>query len=1189
MPLRLAPGDVRKLEQEKQEFRTKLATAINDEDDPLAVYDQFIQWTLKTYGEDDPNSGLSELLEQATKEFKEDPLYKTDLRYLKLWSLYARQVDRSGAIAIYAYLVSNEIGTSYSVLYEEYATLLEADGRRQEAEMIYRKGIKRRARPLERLKHRYRDFQGCSASPPTSPSSSSPAVSTNPQTNALPRNPLKNHGGPSSSSSSSSSTPATSASVNPVSLNSTPESRYAHMLAPPDPGKRPEKPRFNFSLLFTDGGVEYSIQEARARSMGLLGKKWGPPPVSEFTSAASSSVPVDFNEDGQRSTLVALGGRRKSVVGGAEPTVTINTKEALADVFGMYNSPEKTARLTVPGSKYAPLRKVEPMTPAVSQKSVLNSEDENPIQSSKTPTPAFRPFADENAQPARTIPGLAKFTPFIDPDSNKTPVITPRTALSFKNLAAPASNPKSKEHVSRDANNVLRLRPVPEDPSVGGVFSSKVFIPAETKPPPLAPLRDAFTDDHGKPQPKPKHTHERAKSHHDALKPAPEDLIRASAFTPFIDEHAKTPFKVFSRPPEQSENYNAFTPKTSTFTPFSDPKPTFTPFKDAAVAFKPYVEEVVEQVQPVPDRPGLLRSNAVVEIEDSVREEQGQDDYQDNDGEPHEPYDASLDVEGEYEGEPYQEIPLGGRFGQFNVMTPITERTFEYTSSTRGGSTPSERLCHGTEDRGPTYKNDIPQYRDEHGAALAAEQLVAELREDGREEYDGEDLLEPLQLSSEILPQRDDPAIEIIDKTGSLSLGDTLTLNSKFRPPNPCNPFDPSILMTLLTRIPTDPHYHDLRDKESNMLDGLQRFAKHARKTSGNTSNTDLSTCFPLTLDNHKFSVLEKLGEGGFGAVFKARDLGTPQDDEDTDEDLDDYEDEDGSSMVALKVVKPRNLWEYHVLRRLNSPLPAPLRRSVILPHALYAFRDESYLVLELCRQGTLLNIVNNAVAAGVSQQGACLDELLVMFFSIELFRLLEGIHNIGFIHGDLKIDNCLLRLEDVPGSASAWSSIYQPSGEGGWSYKGLKIIDFGRTIDTRLFPPGQQYIADWATDDRDCFELQGNGPWTFQTDYFGLAGIIYCMLYGKYIQASSIAATTSEKGARYKISTPMKRYWQTGLWNRIFDVLLNSGSARKLPVSDELGSLRVEMEAWLQANCNRTSNTLKGLLKKVEVSCLIR
>lgn len=129
MPPRQASEDARKLELQKQEFRAKLASAINDEDDPLAVYDQFVQWTLKTYGENDPNSGLSELLEQATKEFKEDPLYKTDLRYLKLWSLHARQVDRCDAIATYAYLVSNDIGTSYSALYEEYATLLETDGR----------------------------------------------------------------------------------------------------------------------------------------------------------------------------------------------------------------------------------------------------------------------------------------------------------------------------------------------------------------------------------------------------------------------------------------------------------------------------------------------------------------------------------------------------------------------------------------------------------------------------------------------------------------------------------------------------------------------------------------------------------------------------------------------------------------------------------------------------------------------------------------------------------------------------------------------------------------------------------------------------------------------------------------------------------------------------------------------------
>lgn len=121
--------DAAKINSERKRFRAKLANAIGEEDDPLAVYDQFVQWTLKNYGENDPESGLLELLKQATTQFKEDPLYKTDLRYLKLWSLYATQVARPDAITIYAYLLTNEIGTSYSILYDGYAALLEADGR----------------------------------------------------------------------------------------------------------------------------------------------------------------------------------------------------------------------------------------------------------------------------------------------------------------------------------------------------------------------------------------------------------------------------------------------------------------------------------------------------------------------------------------------------------------------------------------------------------------------------------------------------------------------------------------------------------------------------------------------------------------------------------------------------------------------------------------------------------------------------------------------------------------------------------------------------------------------------------------------------------------------------------------------------------------------------------------------------
>jgi len=522
--------------------------------------------------------------------------------------------------------------------------------------------------------------------------------------------------------------------------------------------------------------------------------------------------------------------------------------------------------------------------------------------------------------------------------------------------------------------------------------------------------------------------------------------------------------------------------------------------------------------------------------------------------------------EEEYEEEPPQ--PLGGRFGRINVMTPITERTFEF--STRGLPTPGEK-----------------------DAVEAAERLAAELREEEERErgyvHDGDESDSSLASYDRPGPvlQFQPASLEVIEeRTGTLSLSDALAVVSTFRPSNPCNPFDPVIMSTLLSLLPADQDFYDLRGQDSGMLDSLQKFAaKKSRRGSGSSSKGFDDNTITITLEGKRLKVVDKLGEGGFGAVFAARDVSS-KDEDDFDEDFDDEEEDDGSSMLAVKVVKPRNLWEFHVLRRIHRTLPENLRRSIILPCALYAYRDESHLLMQLCPQGTLLDIVNRAGTAGISQQGACLDELLVMFFTIEIMRFLEGMHNAGFIHGDLKIDNCLLRLEDVPGGASALSSIYQPSGDGGWKYKGVKIIDFGRALDTRLFPQGQQFTGDWPTDARDCFELRENRPWTYQTDYFGLAGIIYCMLFGKYIDVSSVTPESP-----HKITTPFKRYWQNDLWTRLFELLLNPCLVRqdgKLPLCEELADIRHEMEEWLQNHCNRSSNTLKGLLKKIELSVYI-
>ncbi|KZT73683.1 hypothetical protein DAEQUDRAFT_735394 [Daedalea quercina L-15889] len=1151
--------------KKREQFREQIRTALEEDPDPLSAYDGFVKWTLEHY----PNqhlaqSGLLELLEEATRKFKDDAAYKGDLRYLKLWLLYASHVEDPNVI--HAYLLANGIGTVYAQTYWEHAAALECAGRRGEAEAIYKQGIQRKARPVDPLRRRLEEFKSRTSPLPSTAGANAALWRSAPSsTRALRRNPFKYYASDSSSTSAFTPPSAPTSVLQPTSSTSSADhassadqkrERYALMLAPPVPGKRPEKLRFNLSLLFTEDGTEYSMQEARARSMGLLGKKWAPPPEA-------AQVRVNFKDGPSMGSTRTGGGMTRTMRKGFEPTVTLATKEALADVFGMYNSPEKSMRFgAVAGSKHAPVHKVAPVTPVSLESQFRAASSENAAAAAKTPknnenamapiktpkanentgvpvkTPAFRPFVDENAgRKENTTPAPPpKFKPFVDEaPPSKLPTFTPnpgRKALSVKDAASTPAQP-AKDELSQSTKTPGVFKPAP-------VFSA-VFTPASdsSKDRPTA-RRDAGSD-----QQPPSRTKSTS---------PPES---GSVFTPFRDP--EQPIKVFSRPPTRNEN-----------TPVPEPAPT-----PQSTTFRPYVDDVDEVTAPMLPHQGEqapLRAALIpLPVNDKpevVTRETFEDsyDYEDEYDEGGQDEAGLIPVPSSEEGEDdsmfddgedlaSRPTPLGGRFGKFDVMTPITERTLEYAASAR--STPSDTRT------GKAMHQDPVE---------VAEQLAAELRQ--------EEKAEELQSKSA------GSLAELEERTGTLSLSDALTAASSFQPPNPCNPFDPPVVKTLLSLIPPDHDFHDLRQQDSDRLEAMQKFAKkQSRRNSGNTTGRMTETLDTLEIDilDRRFGVAGKLGEGGFGAVFEAVDLDMQEELDEVD-DID--EDAEEKCRVALKVVKPRNLWEFHVLRRIHRTLPSELRRSIITPQVLYAFRDESFLVLELRKQGTLLDVVNRAAVAGVTQQGGCLDELLVMFFAIELMRLLEGLHRAGFIHGDVKIDNCLLRVDDGPGSAAAWSSIYQPSGEGHWGYKGIKLIDFGRTIDTRLFPAGQQYVAEWPTDARDCLEIRQGRPWTFQTDYYGLAGIIYCMLYGKYIETASVTLAPQPE-TRYKLATPMKRYWQTDLWTRLFDLLLNPCLVREdgqLPVCNELAELRTEMEVWLQANCNRASNTLKGLLKKLRV-----
>ncbi|KAL5504129.1 BUB1_2 [Sanghuangporus vaninii] len=1189
------------LEKQREQFRVQIAA---DDDDALAPYERYVSW-LTEQVESSPHGPfdleLLTILEEAVRSRKDDPDYKNDVRYGKLWLSYARHVEKPDIV--YVYLLKNNIGTKNAQLYEDYAVSLEGQDRFREAEQAYRLGIQRSKRGADRLKTRYREFKERVESKNTfKPSHRPPHIPPGESSSLgakLYRNPLRNISNKRTNGATTGASGDAEAAEAPESPGKKDTSAkrssdpYSHMIAtmnaPPTPGKKPERYQIDMSLLFKDG-QEFCIQEARAASLGLLGKKWGPPPLSEngpHQVLGSKQTTINLKDDGNRPPT-RTNNMRMNMNMTAQladgPTVTINTKEAMKDVFGMYNSPDRTTK-AAPGTKFAPVKKLEPVLESQSRnglKKITEQGDERDEHVPPRSTP-FRPFVDVDDEPKKenAVPARAKFKPFVDENAeNKTPHVTPkpRKALAAKEISSTTPVFRPKEPQEDQPEKRPQERNAEQPPQPKSVFS-KVFTPMgqggsrsalQSKPlqdrpsvfqnpskPPTTQRSSVFSNVFSRPQ-----------------EPRPLSEIHSST-TPRTSQDQNRNAPVFHR--------STSAPQRMPFTPVSRGRqPVFAPQR---APLKPIEPEPQPEAEPEPVLESESESGSEPEPAAQVPvqeiEEYGDDFESDSTSEENM-------QEGEYyEDEDAQNLPMGGRLGRFEVLTPIAERTFECTMTQRTLlETPSDAkealLAKGTFDHN----------RD---AALAAEKLAQELREEEARNRVADVEMDGVGIEDEeSVPSEEAEDEDLIERTGTLSLADAIAVASSFKPPNPCNPSDPHILSTLLSLIPPEPDFHDIRTEVFGRFESLQKFAtRHARRGSGRSSSSsrtsDEADLFRIQLPNQNFIITDKLGEGGFGEVFKAKAVQAGGEADEDDMDLDD-DDEEDANLFALKVVKPRNIWEFHILRRLHSVLPTIRRQSVVYPHALYAFRDESYLVLDLCNQGTLLDVVNHAADSGVLHQGACLDELLVMFFSIELLKFVESMHSIGFIHGDLKIDNCLLRLEEVPGGVNAWSGMYQPTGEGGWKYKGIKMIDFGRTIDTRMYPAGQQFIADWKTDVYDCLEMREDRPWTYETDYFGLAGIIYCMLFGKYFDQSTIIPISSTEPVRYKPAAQFKRYWQSDLWSRLFDLLLNPTLVRpdrSLPLVPELVLFREEMETWLSSNCSRSTNTLKGLLKKIERSVL--
>jgi serine/threonine protein kinase len=139
-----------------------------------------------------------------------------------------------------------------------------------------------------------------------------------------------------------------------------------------------------------------------------------------------------------------------------------------------------------------------------------------------------------------------------------------------------------------------------------------------------------------------------------------------------------------------------------------------------------------------------------------------------------------------------------------------------------------------------------------------------------------------------------------------------------------------------------------------------------------------------MELINNKYLIVEKLGNGRFGSIYKGVNIRT-------------------NNLVAIKIEKIEN--ELRLLKN-ESIIYQYLKNCEGIPQVKWYGKDDNnyYMVINLLGH-SLQNLINNIGKFSLA---------LTLKIGIKIVNLLKIIHEKGFIHRDIKPDNFLFGLDKL-------------------------------------------------------------------------------------------------------------------------------------------------------------------------------
>ncbi|RDW85126.1 hypothetical protein BP6252_02716 [Coleophoma cylindrospora] len=1165
----------------RQEYETELEN-ISESDDPLDIYDRYVRWTLDAYpsAQATPQSQLLPLLERATKTFLTSSQYKDDPRYLKLWLQYIRFFSDAPR-ETFAFLARHRIGESLALFYEEFAAWLEGAGRWAQAEEVYKLGMDKEARPTARLLRKFNEFQERFAQRPDDHNEpSSPALPTVRPALAAKIDPF-------AAAASDPQAPRPSAGVGSSSKTKSGRQKLAIFSDADEavPAVAPDA---------TKGWDSIGSLAERKKENMMEPKPWAGETLKAGGKKSSTKMavfkdvipnPQLISPSKEQITVNPRTGRNERIYVNLEAVypnpdaigTELSFEELRAEHRGWLSkvwASEKSQTIRdSTSSLQEPMEvtenSIEPRSRDIPEKLVIPRD---PVDFDENGT------AKEKSREGRNRKMRVK-------EVNETQII--RTKLS-----SPSGPKIKKRKASKEQTMTLHTRAATDE--IYDLFNQPLKSadeePEEDEDEEEDDEEEESDDDDGD-ETDGDYTsgaESTTTGHLCATSEAGDDETGTSHIPTTSEAGDETGTSQFPVDSEAGDDETSDVKSVSEWSEFTARKhiPDIDDEENDTRASHLTADEEHEEFEALE-----------VKLPDVNSEENGDEEL----ATPVSPNLPATSRTMFVPIPPEDYVPPVGPYrdpsqvsqNRLPFMTPIAEKT----ESSLGMPTVRE-------DKNYFHSKTPSKAKPPVRPTTDPELMSSPFSEIVNDSKPMERIAQPLLTKN---PKASKPApLAVRTQSTSAPLAKEIAPKGPIINDTQCNPVDDYVRATIFENLQpplsTYEGFFEHKDVVRNGGPEIKKFAKAMSKLSKNSSEkTATNITMPPTLRfpgvDRQYTVKRELGAGAFAPVYLL---------ENTVDDAD--EDKENAGVVmgkgafdhfgrkkleALKMEDPPTAWEFYIMRQARRRLGVSrAAESVINVYEMHLYKDECYLIEEFREQGTLLDIINLAraeppVAGGVG----VMDEALVMFFTIELFRTIEAIHSKGILHGDLKADNCLVRFDSIPDEA-VWSTRFHRDGTSGWNKKGIALIDFGRGIDMKVFRPEVQFIADWKTTAQDCAEMRELRPWTYQIDYHGLAGIIHSMLFGKYIDTMVAKDTETKLGAgatkTWRIKESLKRYWQTDIWNGVFDLLLNplqhleAEEGKKLPVLKSMKSVREGMEEWLEANSERGIG-LQAVIRKLE------